>query len=120
MTSIHLSPARQGGEPYAGVPRGREHPLGQGRGESPAREAPVSSRAEGRGSTRLYPSMRYARERSDVRATMGMDAGARGGKGKASDSSTPITAHDGDIRRLAQFLGVCSWLQLVYMGTSGP
>src|ERR687886_792742 len=54
VTSIHLSPARQGGEPYAGVPRGREHPLGQGRGESPAREAPVSSRAEGRGSTRLY------------------------------------------------------------------
>ena len=52
--SIHLSPARQGGEPYAGVPRGREHPLGQGRGESPAREAPVSSRAAGRGSTRLY------------------------------------------------------------------
>src|SRR5215831_13917196 len=52
--SIHLSPARQGGEPYAGVPRGREHPLGQGRGESPAREAPVSSRAEGRGSARLY------------------------------------------------------------------
>src|SRR5215467_6626595 len=52
--TIHLSPARQGGEPYAGIPRGREHPLGQGRGESPAREAPVSSRAEGRGSTRLY------------------------------------------------------------------
>src|SRR5262249_40040571 len=51
---IHLSPARYGGEPYAGVPRGREHPLGQGRGESPAREAPVSSRAEGRSSTRLY------------------------------------------------------------------
>jgi hypothetical protein len=30
--TIHLSPAPWGGEPYAGVPRGREHPLGQGRG----------------------------------------------------------------------------------------
>ena len=30
LDPIHLSPARQGGEPYAGVPRGREHPLGQG------------------------------------------------------------------------------------------
>src|SRR5262249_16465377 len=56
VDSIHLGPAREGGEPYAGVPRGREHPLGQGRGESPAREGPVSSRAEGRGSTRLYRS----------------------------------------------------------------
>ena len=28
---------------------------------------------------------------------MGMDASARGGKGKAADSSTPITAHDGGI-----------------------
>src|SRR5262249_7084499 len=49
-----LSPAPRGGEPCAGVPRGREHPLGQGWGQSPTREAPVSSRAEGRGSTRLY------------------------------------------------------------------
>jgi len=29
-------------------------PLVKGGGKSPAREAPVSSRAEGRGSTRLY------------------------------------------------------------------